>query len=57
MENEETASVFEAEDQLESHSGQYFHWNSKIKHMQRDFIQNSLNLSIYSKSINLPGIL
>ena len=25
MENEETTLVFEAEDQLESHSGKYFH--------------------------------
>ena len=30
MENEEMTPVFEAEDQLESHSGQDFHWNIKV---------------------------
>ena len=30
MENEEMAPVFEAMDQLEAHSGKYFHWNIKV---------------------------
>ena len=30
MENEEMAPVFEPKDQLESHSGQDFHWNIKV---------------------------
>ena len=30
MENEETAPVLEAEDQLEAHSGKDFHWNIKV---------------------------
>ena len=42
MENEEMAPVFEAEEQLEAHSGKDFHWNIKIKHMQRVFdIENA----------------
>ena len=30
MENEETTPMFEVEDQLEAHNGQYFHWNIKV---------------------------
>ena len=37
VENEEMNPLFEAEDHLEAHSGQYFHWNIKIRHMQRVF--------------------
>ena len=50
MENEQTAPVFEAEDQLEAHSEQDFHRNIKIKHMQRVFIQNLLK--IYQFTVN-----
>ena len=42
MENEETTPVFKAEDQLEAHSGQDFHLNIKIRHIQRVFdIENA----------------
>ena len=44
IENEETSPVFEVEDQLEAHSGKYFHWNIKIKHMQRVFDIENANI-------------
>ena len=45
MENEETAPMFEEEDQLEAHSGQDFHWNIKTGHMQRVFDIASTNIT------------